>query len=140
MGLSAKDDSETLQLILSEMVCDESWGMEVAMERGYMKAGLKRYHISANMLTTHEECEGVKEEVTSTTTKADQKALQHSAASSSSVQIKIENPSLVEMQDEVKVLRSASRRLATMTNQFKSIRATCWQSQGTVLGLVFAHW
>ena len=137
MGLSAKDDSETLELILSEMVCDESWDMEVAMERGYMKAGLKRYHISANMLTTHEECEGVKEEVTSTTTKADQKALQHSAASSSSVQIKIENPSLVEMQDEVKVLRSASPRLVTMTSQFKSIRATLLAKPGNSTWLSF---
>ena len=42
---SQDPDQEPAQTVISEMQCDEDWGQTDPIQRGYAKAGLKRYKI-----------------------------------------------------------------------------------------------
>jgi hypothetical protein len=126
MGIHPKEDIDLLDIVLAEMPCDDEWDVSIDMERGYQKAKLKRYHISASLLATHDLEEGTKEEISSSSLKQDQKSVQDAVGTSSSsgATVKLENPLLLQVQEEIKIVRSANPKLVVMMNQFKSMRAT----------------
>jgi hypothetical protein len=48
LGMDADKDKETLDKILAEMPSDDAWNESEGIERGYMKAGLRRYRIEGH--------------------------------------------------------------------------------------------
>ena len=102
--------------------CDTDWSDDIPLERGYKVAKLKRYHILAQQFQQHQDIQGEKEHLSSAAERGDAKMLPD-AESSSSATIKIENPKLLELQSELKILDSATVKLQQMSNQFIKLKA-----------------
>ncbi len=108
------------------MKSDDEWNIENNIERGYLKAGLKRFQIDHNMLDKKEHVEAHVDDWQSTTTRSDSKSLMDymSCGSSSGVVVKLENPDLLAMHEEIKVLRSGDPKVLSTIGQFKKLKAT----------------
>lgn len=122
MGIDPDKNHAVLDAVLSELPYDTDWSDDIPLERGYKVAKLKRYHILAQQFQQHQDIQGEKEHLSSAAERGDAKMLPD-AESSSSATIKIENPKLLELQSELKILDSATVKLQQMSNQFIKLKA-----------------
>ena len=127
LNVDPKEQPEILEAILSELPSDEDWNLEVAVQRGYAKAGLKRYKIDHSLLTESRRNEGQKEMMSATTEKVSRESWMAEGSSSSAgagTTVKIENAAHITLLQKVKVLRSAEKMLCTLMAQLKKDRAS----------------
>lgn len=127
LGVDPKEQPEILEAILSELPSDEGWNLEVAVQRGYAKAGLKRYKIDHSLLAENRRSEGQKDMMSATTEKVSRESWLNEGSSSSAgggVAVKIEHASHLTLLQKVKVLRSAEKVVGTLMAQLKKDRAS----------------
>jgi hypothetical protein len=122
MNYSDSTQQCVVDAICEELPSDDNWDKNIAIQRGYIKAGLKRYKIDHAMLTTRVSMEGSSERICSSTQKNEkEKAL---TDSSCSVQIKVEHPFHMKLQAEHKVLASAEKQITSLLTQLRKDAAT----------------
>ncbi len=96
------------------MVSDDDWDEKLPMEKIFKDLGMKRYHLSGlKEFTKVKQIEEKKETITTASSDVKLKgplAIQGSS-SSSDVQIKIENPELLEYRSIIEILRTGKAAL-----------------------------
>ena len=111
-------ESGELKTILDELPQDDKWDLEVAVERGYSKAGLVRYHLEGlKSLTTSSHKDSYQEEITHTksrqvTREDGQLQLQN---------VKPENPLHDTLQGKIQVAESGKQALEKVHSQSQDL-------------------
>lgn len=116
---------DTLEAILSELPSDSEWDLSVAVQRGYAKAGLKRYKVDHTLLSEFSRTEGIRETQTAGLEKSSKESFLDASGASGSgeAKVKLENPAQVALVAQVKVLKSAERVLSNFMASLKKDRA-----------------
>ena len=121
LGMSSADPA--LSRILEEVPSDDLWDEGNALERGFKKAGLKRYkldYIDGLIKKTSS-----KEDSSAMSSEAhlkDKKALVN-APSSSSGDVKIEMASFVVLKNDSKIIAMGERKIEKTLQEFKKLRS-----------------
>jgi len=127
LGISTNNPAETavLETILNELPNDDDWDEEVPIQRGYKKAGLKRYKIDHALLSQANMVTGEKQELTANIDKVGR--LSSSGAASSkdgAIRVKLENPEYESLKGLAKVIQSAEKKVNQLLMGLKKDRAT----------------
>ena len=120
LGMSADDPA--LAAIVGEAPCDEDWGSENAIERGFKKAGLKRYKLSYMDGLIKET--SMKEESSSMSSEANlknKKALANASRGSSVVKIELKEYGVLK--SDSKIISMGERKVERMLSEFKKYRS-----------------
>ena len=121
LGMSSEDPA--LSQILEEVPSDDLWDEGNALERGFKKAGMKRYkldYIDGLIKKTSS-----KEDSSAMSSEAhlkDKKALVN-APSSSSGDVKIEMASFVVLKNDSKIIAMGERKIERTLQEFKKLRS-----------------
>ena len=118
-------DSPEMAAILKELPADDDWDEEVGIERGYKKAGLKRFHVQGlkGFKTTTVEDKSIEEVVKTKQATFVQKQGQDAITLST---VKDENPLHTQLVSKLAVAESGKQALEKVRNSVQDL-AVDWQ-------------
>ena len=126
LNIDPQAEREVLDIILEELPSDDGWDLEVPVQRGYHKAGFKRYKIEHNLLSEYRQTDGQRDvQIASLDKAAKENFLDETGAGSSKeARIKLEHGAHLAMMGKVKVLRSAEKLVGSLSALLKKDRAS----------------
>ena len=119
--LNMQVDDPVLACVLSEVPCDDDWDMSNGLERGYAKAGLKRYSVEyvdrlVRRKTVKEESESIASE-----TYSKEKKNKLTAAPGADVKIEVKEHAVLVI--DSKVISAGERKLDRAITDCKRLKS-----------------
>ena len=122
LGMSSEDPA--LRQILEEVPSDDLWDEGNALERGFKKAGLKRYKLDyIDGLVKKTNSKEASSAISSEAHLKDKKALVNAPSSSSTGDVKIEMASYVILKNDSKIIAIGERKIERTLQEFKKLRS-----------------
>ncbi len=123
--LNDEEQKEAFKQVLACYDCDDDWDEEKPSEKAYKNIGLKRYKLEKKQLDFEGQVDGMMESFESQSSKEHKGNLLSivSGKEMDPVNIKIECPEWVDMEEALRLVRSGELKLVTTINGLKKLKA-----------------
>jgi hypothetical protein len=133
--LKTEEGPIVLDAILSELPQDDNWG-DTPIERGYAKAGLKRYQIQHELLSKFTKTSGREDNIAS---RGEKTGKETNLDIEDTAPVKLEHPRYQELVNKAGVIRSAEKKAAQAVATLKREKASAAARVGEVAGALGSH-
>ena len=116
-------DDPAWPLIVAEIPFDFNWSQDVDYERGYLKAGYKRYKLNIKKLDSEEHMVKHSTEDKGEISKEDKHSALGQLKDPINIEIKVESVELLKLKEEIRLLKSAERLYSGELAKYKKQHA-----------------